>query len=470
MTVAVAFCTLLAVSALWQHSRRDALLLATTVLAAMLAAWILCGQQVTDLPRYFLAQPDIVWGYTDAMSLAGPREEVWVFLAVAALLVWAVWTAAGRAGWRTILATAAFLFLCFKAGFVRHDAHALIAASALLVVGSVAVLLWPSVPRVVGFAVALAGWAAIAGSYEPARPLEVASRFTGAVSKSIDGVQIRVFHGDWLPAWFQTANQGISRRQPLPVTSGTADLYLAELSVLLANGANWSPRPVLQSYSAYTAGLATLNEEHVRLAGADRVYFGPGSVDDRHPALDDGSSWPVLLANYDPVGFAGPYAVLDRRARPSKVEVGQLLFAGRAMVGTQVPIPAAAAVWAQIDIEPTMLGKLASLVFKRPALAIEVRYASGRTRTYRFIPALGKRGFLLTPTVSASRDFVALQSAQADVLLSGKRPISFRLLDASSKHFWEQSFNVRLSPLRIEPAPWADQALAGVDPGTAASR
>ena len=56
LLVPVAVCTLLAVLALAERSPRDALALVVVELLAMPAAWIATGQDLPDLPLFFLAQ------------------------------------------------------------------------------------------------------------------------------------------------------------------------------------------------------------------------------------------------------------------------------------------------------------------------------------------------------------------------------------------------------------------------------
>ncbi|GEM_PF-2250871 len=126
----VAFCAGgLAVVSL-AHSKRLAVQLASIFIAVMSIAWISQGQQLLQLPRYFLAQLPIISGYTDAMSLQGEATDFLVFGLLAAAILLHLWTLNIRHAWLVLCAFAIYLFLCFKAGFVRHDKHVLTAAFA----------------------------------------------------------------------------------------------------------------------------------------------------------------------------------------------------------------------------------------------------------------------------------------------------------------------------------------------------
>ena len=75
-----------------------------------------------------------------------------------------------------------------------------------------------------------------------------------------------------------------------PDEPGRYDVYPIDQTPLLASGLPWTPRPVVQSHSAYTPMLADMNAAH--LAGPDHILLNIGSLDDRYPTLDDGPRWP----------------------------------------------------------------------------------------------------------------------------------------------------------------------------------
>ncbi|WP_427915037.1 hypothetical protein ACPWT1_09015 [Ramlibacter sp. MMS24-I3-19] len=457
----VLLCTLLAVLALWERSPRDALALVVIELLALPAAWVAAGQAVPDLPRYFLSQWTLLGGVAESSASGLPLEDMAVYLGSALLLLCAAQSAAPHPRWRVTVATVAILFFGFRAGFVRHDASALVAAAALVLVAFLLAAHRLTIVTAGGLAVAVAAWVSIVGNHESVDPMDRVERFTQVVVRSLDGLQMRVLQPDGMQAQFRTAQQDIARRQPLPHFAGTADLYPADVSVLLASGATWVPRPVPQSQAAATPALATLNEAHLRWAGPERLYVAVDPADRHYPAFEDGRSWPVLLAHYAPAGIAGNYAVFTRRATPVKVQAGATVFDGSGHLGTPFRLPAAGPLWAEIDVSPTVLGRLAGLVFKLPPLTLVVRYADGSRKTFRFVPSMARAGFLLSPTVSSARDLVALQSAQSKALSGAATPVSFGLRGSTATRLlWNESFDVRIAALHVDPVPEADAVLA----------
>jgi hypothetical protein len=64
--------------------------------------------------------------------------------------------------------------------------------------------------------------------------------------------------------------------------------------------------------------------------------------------------------------------------------------------------------FAEIDLKPTLAGKLAMAFFKPPQLHINLGMSDGKTPSYRVVSGMMKTGFLLSPLVSQSTQFAAL--------------------------------------------------------------
>lgn len=127
------------VSAMMLVYRRQWRLLFTALsvpLVSIALFWILSGQSTGDLWPYFASGTAVISGYTQAMALDGnPFEAIAYTLAAVFIIARVAQGGAGEdrltRGCRSLL-FAGLLFLAFKAGFVRHDIHGLIAASFVL--------------------------------------------------------------------------------------------------------------------------------------------------------------------------------------------------------------------------------------------------------------------------------------------------------------------------------------------------
>ncbi|MBB6187490.1 hypothetical protein [Rhodanobacter sp. MP7CTX1] len=459
-TLAVIVCTILAVAMLYRRATMLAIAIILIEIFVVPVAWVASGQAIGDLGHYFVSQGPIISGYTEAMSQPGNSSEIYVYLLVAACLMISGWhTWRSSRGWR-ILGLAVIFFLSFKAGFVRHDGHATLAAAILALV-SLALLVERPRGGYLMLTLSLVAWGYISISYRPINPISIARSFSNTIERASNSLWGRVTDRGRLDRSFAIANDQIRRSTLLPPYYGTADLYPWDLSALLASTATWSPRPAFQSYFAYTPGLAIENRQHLDAGGPSRIYFQINPVDKRYPSLDDGTSWPDLIANYRISGYADEYLILDKRVVKPAIDIGPQLFSRQMNFGAEVSMPPTTKpIWALIAIKPTLLGRLVSAALKLPTLDILVRYLDGTAKTFRFIPGMAETGFLLSPTVASSTDFAALESTLAPEILAGKYVKSFEIVGASgSRLLWGKDFTATLSTLNVASDKNVDRVL-----------
>ena len=157
---------------------------------------------------------------------------------------------------------------------------------------------------------------------------------------------------------FEGALVFIANDTPIRSLQGTTDVYSYLQAPLLASGQPWSPRPIFQSYQAYTPELARLNIEHLRGNKApDNIAFRVEPIDNRLPALDDGLSWPFLMHNYSLTGDVDAFIYLKKKRSPPEDHPITEIYSGQHSMGSQVPVPVTNdAVFAEIDVQPTLVG------------------------------------------------------------------------------------------------------------------
>ncbi|HEY0179049.1 MAG TPA: hypothetical protein VGC30_05395 [Dokdonella sp.] len=444
------------------RARRFALaaLVVAAAATALVAGWCGAGQALADLPGFFASIGPIVSGYTEAMALAGPDAATAAWLAAAAALVALAWllVARRRGRLRGGLAWAGiclYLFVNFKAGFVRQDAHMLIAGSALVLA---ALALAAFVPARAGLGFLLlgaAGWIATERASMPFGWRDVPARLLGAARVIGAGLERRLATPGVLAAEFANANAALRGALALPALDGGADTYPAGQSYLFAHGVAWAGRPLPMSYAAYRPQLDAANAAHLAGAAAPaHVLLSVESIDAQLPTQEDASSWPILLTAYDVVERVPPFLHL-RRAReraPAPRALGEV----DARLGASVEVPAAAAVVAGVDMRPTPVGRLALAAFRLPPVGIELTLESGRTLTLHYIPGMCRNGFLLSPLLLSADDLLALL-AGVDV---GTRVVRLRIV--ADETFWRPDLHVRFAALALDRHD-AARALLGID-------
>lgn len=452
--------------------------LVPVALAAALAAFLACGQRPGDLPAYLDLQGQVTAGYGEAMYLPPGRWELGLFLCCAAGLI-AVAGIAGTPGrWGRVaaaLGTAFVLALSVKAGFVRADTHTQIAWS-LLGLAGVAVAVGLVLPRSAGGA-ALLGACSLAvlwvvGPLFFLAATERAPRLAALPEVYRDmGAVLRAERGAWAgflrdPSAFAAAARaakaaawaGIRDAQPLPPLAGGVDMLPSDQSALLANGLDYRPRPSFQDYSTYSAGLIGANAAfYAGPRAPDWVIFDAGALDDRHPNTTEGALWPDLLRRYEPQRRVGPGIALRRRTLPLPDVLGDAIPRD-AKLGARVAVPVPGPVFARVTVQKTLLGRLASALFRPPALSLQLTLAGGGERMYRFVPAIAAAGFLLSPLVEDADGFADLAFGHGAEAGAGE--VTALTVGGSpwTRFFYDPDVEIAFYPVAVAAAPPSAEA------------
>jgi hypothetical protein len=449
--------------------RRRPPVFTVTLLASAVLSLAAAGQPLSALPDFARNSLAIILGYGHAMQVGGPAYEILLALGLSGLLLAMSAAACAvqhsgeasstvQAGLARFLAPAAalaglawLLFVGFKAGFVRQDTHPVIAFEIVILSGAVIWGFastrwekWRARPAALPL-LALAACVTVSGAYVArSRTLSPGTPPLGAAAMSLKATLVRTPQrlytaADWLrgtrwarmEAIRQAALAGLAR--PFPATvAGTVDVIPHDLAEIIASGLAYDPRPVIQSYSAYTPALQRLDMAHFAGPSApDTLLVKLQGIDNRLPAFDLGPSLPILAARYDAVGTDPLGLILRKRAAPRAVDERPL---GEAAISVNrwIGVPRdAGVVMGRFDIAATLAGKIAGFVFRDPRLMIHLRSASGATRTYRFIPGMAQIGVAVSPLTSLGSlgALALLDPGQADpvvALMIEARPWAYR--------------------------------------------
>src|SRR5690606_37191976 len=251
--------------------------------------------------------------------------ETWpIFRAGAALVVvFGIWIAAwlwprrrSVASWAVAAVILAGVFLSWKHGFTRADGHVLIffIFAVLLSTGMPVVMRGATgrVPAAIALALALHGiWLAapaflqVSHVWARDRAVDTASRLTG-----------RTPWRDQLAAAASQAAEAIRLPNVKAVVGeSTVDLIDFSQGFLILNGFNYHPRPVPQSYVAYTPSLLRANLAFYESEEAPAfVVVVAAAVDNRYLGLTDSLVLAELPRRYEVVLEEPYHIVLQRRA------------------------------------------------------------------------------------------------------------------------------------------------------------
>lgn len=380
--------------------------------------WWALGQSPANIPRYVYGSMQISAGYAEAMALPGERAEVLIALRVLLLLAAgaairrpADWRLPGTAGAAVLIGLG--LFLEWKHGFVRQDQHAfgffsLAFLTPLLFPAALPTQRWPALARglVLGAACVLAAFGMIANlqSQHQYYPHSV-SQFLGETYQAVRTNVRTLLNPAALRRELDGREAQLDATCQLPrikaaVGDAPVDIFSFEQGVLFRNRLNWRPRPVFQSYTAYTPYLIRANADFY---AGDRapafVIYKIEPIDQRLPMLEDAPALWHLLARYRPVLIENAYLLLRRDAAPAPPVAPHPVRQQVVRLNEEVPLPdpAGAPQWLSLDLQPSLKGKLWSFLYRPNLVYIRLRTDEGRTLLYRFIPGMARTGFLINP-------------------------------------------------------------------------
>jgi hypothetical protein len=439
--------------------------------------WLAARQSPLDLGTYLYASMQIISGY-DAMSLPMLTAMQIPIVGAWALMLSTVTLALGwrQHRWRALLPALAVMgygFLLFKLGLVRNDGHILTASAGLLGMSLMVAML--GLDRQVsrrGSAAALT--VVLTGSlgahvllhwqHDQVVGPERGGSVLATVVRMRMGLAAQLRQAvTWPVAWRDRDLQwdqqlaAIRVQTPLPELPGRVDVMGDRDQVLAFAGAvDYTPRPVPQSYSAYTPWLQQQNMAFFSGHSApENVLMRFWAIDLRWPSLSDAPCWPVLMSRYDPSDLLADKTLLHlrRRLMPRAIEATDHGTV-QAAWGQWITVPATdpgSLVMAKVDMPLTRIGRAGRLLYRSPLVRIEVQTASGPLAR-RFIPSMGQEGFLLSPYVRSATDFLHAGWSPPDSDFRQKRQVTqvrFLIIDETMPaSCYEQEFHVTFESLR----------------------
>jgi hypothetical protein len=351
------------------------------------------------------------------------------------------------------------LLLVFKAGYVRHDEHEIIATGVLppAVVIYLAATLSKNLgkPSMLAWAICLLA-AMHAASYSYARfaQCNLLERIARSVYRAGEEItetgSLLAGRPPTVAESYQKLAADTARAAPLPKVEGSTDLYTMFQHRVVFNGLDYLPRPALQGYAAYTPRLAEADAAFLRSPrGPANLFFAFEAIDGRLPTLEDGRSLLELPCQYDLLAGDGPYLQFRRAAAPRSYTL-QPIGQQRAAFAEAIAIPATAngsLVWAVIDLQPSLLGRLVAGLYKPPPLTIELTTSDGRKRRARFIASCARSGFVMSPLFLNNAGLASACTPRPAMAENPPRVASFRIggadgIDPSDSY--DEAFDVQL--------------------------
>lgn len=192
------------------------------------------------------------------------------------------------------------------------------------------------------------------------------------------------------------------------MAGATVDVFGYSQSYALFNKLNYRPRPVFQSYMAYSRATMEANDRfYLSDKAPEFVIFELAPIGGRFPPVEDASALRDLFVSYQPVLSEGHFLLL-RHSGTVKAEL-TLIKDGTVSPGEAIDLQNVGHtnIWLEIEFHPSLLGRLQQFLYK-PApvrLVIQRRSEGASELAYPVPAAMLSAGFVAGPIV-LDKDYV----------------------------------------------------------------
>jgi hypothetical protein len=446
---------------LWRRRWFDLGLVTGCFGAGFLASWMLCGQSLANLPVYVLNSLNASIGYGEGMLV---YETPLVFflglgasLSMAAYYLLTLWRRSDfPKALALMLIAAATSFLNWKHGYIRADGHVFAHyITCLMIAVSYPVVLLDDGPwvQLKGAMLGLAAAFSLVGAWvvSPSSVTDAPAIWNAQLKSSVNALRI-------VPDFARNSKMeyaNISQANTLTglkswVGNASIDMMGNEQSYLIFTGLNYTPRPALQSYFPYTSRLLRLNEAFYQSSRAPTyVAQKMDTIDYRLPALDDSLATRYIYRHYTYLTNEAGFLLWRRNPPDPSLDVQTPLESATLTFGQtfRVPKHMEDPIWAEVEVRPSLLGRLRAFFYKAPILTIKVTDDGNSETSYRLIREMARTGFLLHPYFTNNYAIERYERGN-----DPSRVASFSVeLPPGQRKYFQPEISVRLSTLKPFP-------------------
>jgi len=467
--VAIVFCAAWLLARKFLHTLKQAVLAFAVALGIPLMIWAASGQSIINLLHYLLGPNlSIVLGYSSAMAIDDPVSAwqisaFWVGAFSVAVLILRAACFRLKSRFNSVFIACVSLFLfwtVFKAGMVRHDQwHAPSAGFALACFAVLAIIYTMSVEaheiQFVSAAGSLVLGLSISSQYvSPIRSdldiwFETKLENTYLFSKILPSSRARQRVQELRQNGFSNIKKDAEDLSLIPNGSSAADSMPWDITDIPANGLRYRPRPIIQSYSAYTPSLQELNRKHfLGKRAPSYLVMSAQSIDGRNPPDLDYPSLEAIASKYQIIGTGSKGSLILKQSngngaltRNPQWRETRLGLEGDQDRGTkpmqerwsQLPQQLAQGSRFSLELKQNLWRRLQAIAFKSSPLMLAIKFDDGQVRTYRVLETTSRK-IPLFPFVGSNKSLqsylLALQGSPVNNLDMGPKPLAIRLVGA----------------------------------------
>jgi len=197
------------------------------------------------------------------------------------------------------------------------------------------------------------------------------------------------------------------------IKDGYVDIYPWEYTYLAANNLNWTPRPVVQSYAAYTSWLDRQNALHFDSQKAPEFIIWElnketkdindgrlESIDNRYLLNDEPNTMYTMFKNYSII-YKSQDLLLFKKSNRIRLGVKTDIKSGTVTWNEWVEVPEKhnAIIRAKIDSKENLFGRLKSILYKGEECYLYYKLENDEIIKYKIIPKNARDGVWINPLI-----------------------------------------------------------------------
>ena len=347
-----------------------------------------------SLKDYIYNYLQISLGYSSAMSKIGNSTELIIGLSNCMIVIWILFLLAKDRYLNLSLGFLFIILIAFKHGFIRHgSSHYLLFSQTILFIVPLCLTKIKSI-RIWKISFCLYLYIIVNSMVM----LNGYSDMSDSIFTRLNNNWRRILNLEWV----ENNNERYSMEQlskaKFPdkineiLLDKKVDIIPWDISIAPANNLNWHPRPIFQSYSAYTSYLDNLNFQSFVNNPREYLLYSFDAIDGRHPFFDEPKTFSFVYCNYDQIEVIEsefkPFILLKKLSenRCSATTTDNKIITKWNQVES-IENPNQSIIQAQVKIKYSLWGKLYKTIFRAPPVYIKVQYNNNTEKSYRIIPA-----------------------------------------------------------------------------------
>lgn len=191
------------------------------------------------------------------------------------------------------------------------------------------------------------------------------------------------------------------------IGNNTIDVFPWDAEYIIENKLNYDPRPIFQSYSAYTDYLVGVNYKTYLDHAPEFILYDYETVDFRYPFNDDLLIHFFICKNYhieDTFTSNGKLRLLlQKKKETSEVQLNKLSTL-KGAVNEQISVPGNVQV-IKAEVNYNLTGKLQAFLYRPPVLRIKMQTDDGTWWTYRCSKEMLHSGIMVDRLIRNSEQF-----------------------------------------------------------------